>query len=190
MFSWDGETIAFDDSLWDVRSEERQWIENTDGQWLTPQEFSPDGSRLACLVQTRYREVDIGINIYDTSTGCLLTEIDARQDEFSRCMFSPDGRRIAARSEIDGLIHLYDAVTGRELLTFDEGGGGIVFSPDGMRIVTGPGLMSRHHAIRIYEADPWWEPGNPPKRPEPVPIDIKPVPEARPAGAGKDDERF
>jgi len=33
--------------------------------------------------------------------------------------------------------------------------------------------------IRVYDADPWWEPGHEPKRPEPVKLDIKPTPEAK-----------
>ncbi|HUT78482.1 MAG TPA: WD40 repeat domain-containing protein [Polyangia bacterium] len=64
--------------------------------------------------------------------------------------------------------------------------GPIVFSADGRLLVSG----SVDGTTLVYEADPWWEPGHEPKRPEPVPIDIKPVPEARSAGAGEADEQF
>jgi WD40 repeat protein len=70
---------------------------------------------------------------------------------------SPDGRRIVSGSE-DGLVKVWDAATGRELLSF---GGhtqfimAVAFSPDGGRILTGGGQWGegKHPGdVRIWDA--------------------------------------
>jgi WD40 repeat protein len=53
--------------------------------------------------------------------------------------FSPDGKWIAAASA-DGTAHIWDAVTGANLLSLpvDSGGtGDVAFSPDGKRLAVG-----------------------------------------------------
>ena len=64
--------------------------------------------------------------------------------------FSPDGQRIVTGSD-DGTAKLWEAATGRELLTLKGHKGGVTsvaFSPDGQRIVTG----SRDQTARVWQA--------------------------------------
>ena len=64
--------------------------------------------------------------------------------------FSPDGQRIVTGSD-DQTAKVWEAASGRELLTLKGHSGGIwsvAFSPDGQRIVTG----SRDQTARVWEA--------------------------------------
>ena len=58
----------------------------------------------------------------------------------------------------------------------------MAFSPDNLKLAAG----RDDGTVVIYEADPWWEPGNPPKKPEPVTITPG---KAKPNGA-EGNERF
>jgi WD40 repeat protein len=74
-------------------------------------------------------------------------------------VFSPDGSRIATTSW-DRTIKLWDAATGRELLTLRGHTGGVVcvaFSPDGLRLASG----SNDKTARVWDARPY-ESGRPP----------------------------
>ena len=65
--------------------------------------------------------------------------------------FSPDGRRIASACQ-DGIVKVWDAETGLELLKFQAAASyvsGVAFSPDGRRLAT-VGRMKR--AVKIWDA--------------------------------------
>ena len=50
--------------------------------------------------------------------------------------FSPDGTRVATAAQ-DGMIHIWDAASGRDIAAFPSGQSGVdeaVFSPDGARL--------------------------------------------------------
>jgi WD40 repeat protein len=68
-------------------------------------------------------------------------------------VFSPDGRRIVTGS-YGSTAKLWEAVTGRELLTLDcdrDVISSVAFSPDGQRIVTGH-ISPRDGTARVWEA--------------------------------------
>jgi len=50
--------------------------------------------------------------------------------------WSPDGTRIASGGD-DGTVQMWDASTGKRLLTYRSGAICVAWSPDGTRIVSG-----------------------------------------------------
>ena len=76
-----------------------------------------------------------------------------------------------------GDVLIWDWLQKRAMMTLRGHGqrpGGIDFSPDGRQ------LAVVNQKLWIYHTDPWSPPGHAPKRPEPVKLDIKPIPEAAP----------
>jgi WD40 repeat protein/serine/threonine protein kinase len=108
--------------------------------------YSPDGKRLASATW------DKTVKVWDGQTGKeLLTLKDAN---FVSVVFSPDGKRLATASDgrprrgqppeqpqVPGGVTVWDAQTGKELLTLkdSDGGGQVVFSPDGKFLARGVG---------------------------------------------------
>src|SRR6185503_18706281 len=88
-------------------------------------------------------------SVWDVASGkeLLVLKLDAAVNGAS---FSQDGRRVAVAGD-DGLAHVFDAVTGDEILTLKGHDGAVQdvrFSPDGTRIVTG----SNDRTARVWDA--------------------------------------
>jgi WD40 repeat protein len=103
--------------------------------------FSPDGNRLAT---TKY--------VWDTATGKPICQWAL--NTFARCVFSPDGRRVAVRG--NGLtgnqLELWDPETGQQTLTIrglPHPISRIHFSRDGHRLIA-----IDEAAIHIWDATP------------------------------------
>ncbi|KDN40482.1 hypothetical protein RSAG8_08102, partial [Rhizoctonia solani AG-8 WAC10335] len=111
-----------------------------DPKWADVSEFSPDGN----LVAESSRNAIVVTDLDDAE---ILFNADALRGDFVAVQFTPDSSRTAAVN--DGSAHIWDARTGRLLLTLPEYQIGSVetmtFSPDGESIITG----SRDGAIRI-----------------------------------------
>jgi WD40 repeat protein len=84
--------------------------------------------------------------VWDTTTGKLLFRLEGHANARSLLIaFSPDGKRIATTEIVGGIgpagtgtIRLWDATTGRELLTLNHSFPrvtGLSFSPDGHRLL-------------------------------------------------------
>ena len=98
--------------------------------------FSPDGTRLAVASF-------IGIWIYDARPGREI-EVDlftSHSKKVNVIAFSPDGATIAS-GDMDGIIRLYDVVTGQLKFTLDAQTVAIIsiaFFPDGNTLASGNG---------------------------------------------------
>jgi len=95
--------------------------------------YSPDGKHIATIGG------DGTVKIWDAQTGQLLITLDSQAGGID---YSPDGKRLAATSNYHNryqTVKVWDATTGVELLTLaghKDGVYGLVFSPDGTRLVT------------------------------------------------------
>lgn len=92
------------------------------------------------------------IRIWDTTTGEKIRDIDTKRGDVAGIGFSPDGKIIATKAELNSALNLWDAATGAHIRTIGQDGdpvfsGGrvmldisgmqtpaIVFSPDGRLI--------------------------------------------------------
>jgi WD40 repeat protein len=115
-FSPDGKTLATGDDgnegirLWDVASGRmlRQFANTHD--WDTIRVcWSPDGHYLA---SSGYHER--ALVLWDPRTGKEVRRLSGRRGVFGWIVFTPDSRRLVATSG-DGVIHIFDVATGKEL---------------------------------------------------------------------------
>jgi WD40 repeat protein len=96
--------------------------------------FSPDGTR---IVSGSAADLP-AIMIWDARSGGSLLTLLVEDDSVLSVAFSPDSTRIVSASGA-GIVRLWDARDGREILTLPHGNAVYFasFSPDGSRIVTG-----------------------------------------------------
>ncbi len=97
--------------------------------------YSPDGTRLA-LAST------IGVWLIDVATGEEINLLTGHTYYVDNVVFSPDGRTLASLSKGyhgDGVIRLWDAVTGESKAVLTEGINSPIFSPDGKTLASSGG---------------------------------------------------
>jgi WD40 repeat protein len=106
--------------------------------------FSPDGTR---LLSASY---DKTARIWDAATGQQVRILDNDEDLLERAVFSPDGRLIATASD-DGSARIWEATTGAQIARLKQAGKvrGLAFSPDGLRLASGPN--GRNNDVVIWE---------------------------------------
>lgn len=120
-------------SVWDATKSAAQpeplfqLVGHTDA--LQDMAFSPDGTRWATASD------DGTARIWEASTGKLLFTSTGYTSKVDGVAFSPDGRYLATCG--DGIVKIWDVVTGEEQFNFTVGGGGhIAFSRDGLHLAT------------------------------------------------------
>jgi serine/threonine protein kinase/WD40 repeat protein len=103
--------------------------------------FSPDGTRV--VLQTGGGPpgaAPSGMSVWDTATGKLLFRLEGTGPFPTLVAFSPDGKRIATSDLFPPATKLWDAATGRELLSLKHAmlrpplAARLSFSPDGHRL--------------------------------------------------------
>ncbi len=87
------------------------------------------------------------VKVWDAQSGQELLTLKGRgwmagyyytTEDFHSVAFSPDGRRIVTVGSYDETAKVWDAKSGKDLLTLrGKPGRSVAFSPDGRRIVTG-----------------------------------------------------
>jgi len=134
--------------VWDASGkEERQWP-------LAPPAISAAVSRDAKLVATS--SGGGVVRLWDTATGKKVRDIETKRPDAAGLGFSPDGKMLATKSELNAAVNLWDTATSNHLRTIGQDGepvlsGGrvmidysgvqtpvIAFSPDG-RLVAAAG---------------------------------------------------
>jgi WD40 repeat protein/serine/threonine protein kinase len=111
--------------VWDPEAVREVFILNGENPKLCGISFSPDGKRV--VTGAFYGEA----KVWDATSGRVLQRIAGTD-----AMFSPDGRQIVTTR---GWVKLWDAESGRLLREFPghkNAVHGVVFSPDGQRIIT------------------------------------------------------
>jgi WD40 repeat protein len=109
-----------------------------DGFIFTQASYSSDGRRILAIAGG-------AVDIFDVATNSRILTFSAHSEAIIAATFSPDGQRIATAS-VDGTAKVWDAATGRLLLSLtgfglDQQGranwvSDVAFSPDGARIIT------------------------------------------------------
>jgi len=92
------------------------------------------------------------MGIYESNTGKMLIEFPTSSAGIQRIAISPDGKRIASANG-DG-AYVWDAATGRQLLTFSGHGvgirsSGIAFSPNGKWIAS----SGNDATIKVWDSE-------------------------------------
>lgn len=97
--------------------------------------FAPDGKTLATSNSD-------GLSLWQAATGRARLKI--KQDRWCSFTFSPDGKILAAAEGPNGIVHLWELATGKEILKFQTSDNSytwnIAFSPDGRTL----GLLRRY----------------------------------------------
>ncbi len=105
--------------------------------------FSPDGKTVASA-SLRFGTSPTAIKLWNIETGEQTGSIEEDADlglSFVAIKFSPDGRTIASGSNSNS-VKLWDAVTGRQITSFDTHSysvSSVAFSPDGKWLASGNG---------------------------------------------------
>ncbi len=147
-YSPDGKRLAATWStqviLWDAVSGERLFVLPgvTDGT-VRRLGFSPNGQRLAVA------SMDGLPRVWDLATQTELFSLAGHDHACEAIAYSPDGQQLAT-GDTGGTIKTWDANDGRELLSFDHGGGihGVAFSPDGTQLA----VASDNARLGIWDA--------------------------------------
>jgi WD40 repeat protein len=132
-------------SIWDLASGKVLVACRGAGGMTSRLAFSPDGKRLAEVSWAPQPHPQGSLRVLAADTGKeLFTLGPIRHDPRTRSgadasLFSPDGTRLVAPvpgAEEADAVKLWDAATGKELLTLRGAGGGthVWFSPDGRRL--------------------------------------------------------
>ncbi|MGQ0737137.1 MAG: WD40 repeat domain-containing protein [Acidobacteriota bacterium] len=110
-----------------------------------------DGGILSCAYLPGGRRLIVGgehgsIKILNAGNGVEIQDLKGHDGDVYACVCSSDGRIASAAG--DGMVKIWDAVTGAELLSLVEWSRSCAFAPDGKCLVT----ASTSGTLRIWDA--------------------------------------
>jgi WD40 repeat protein len=122
--------------------------EGEGGTWDTfDAALSPDGKRLVTGHGAGYSKYG-PICVWDTAANKQLLRIyEAHKGDCNAVAFSPDGKRIVSGGG-DLVSKVWDAQTGKLLLTLKHDSESVTFSPDGKRIIT-----ADWYTVKVWDAE-------------------------------------
>ena len=131
---------------WDLDTRRLLFEINKDGMSLMS--FSPDGRR---LYVSSYYKGSSSVLAWDADDGLEQFALKGHVGRVFALSSSPDGTRIATAGE-DKVIKLWDATTGREILTLrsPDGAVDVSFSPDGRRLLS----LGNSEVVRVWNGTP------------------------------------
>jgi WD40 repeat protein len=121
--------------VWDLQSRQAIRVFKKHDCLVNSMAFSPDGKRIA---SSGGRGIDFGqLKVWDVESGIEVFSKTARMHAFASVAFSPDGKRIASGTvgKLPPGTLVWDAQTGKEVLTIRDASGPMAYSPDGKWLV-------------------------------------------------------
>lgn len=148
IFAPDSSSVLINHSLFDVKTGKLRF--KLTGFTLESA-FSPDGNTILTWASPDF------FGVFNAHTGQLQRKIPAPRQSFG-LVFLPDNRHFLSR-ETDDLLHLWDAETGAELLSFVSFADGewIAITPEGYYKASAKGdqHLSLHVGDQVYGIDQW-----------------------------------
>jgi serine/threonine protein kinase/WD40 repeat protein len=139
-WSPDGRRVAVLDesgavTVWDVEDGRAVGSFTIGGGTPDTAAFSPDGRQLAVSVQRG--EGTTAVTVYKVESGERVLTVTGLIHAEHWTAFSPDGRRLATADSRGKFVKLWDAETGRDLMTLPGQVGlkDLAFTPDGQKLI-------------------------------------------------------
>ena len=109
--------------------------------------FSPDGKRLAAeTTDAKGQEI---IRLWDVAEGKNRHVLTVKGSSWRGIIFSPDGKRLLSHSSRDGVLHVWDTATGRELRSATIDNVAPVYATDGKMLAV---FDHDERTIRLLDA--------------------------------------
>lgn len=108
--------------------------------------------QLLPILSTRSSADGFAVNVTHTQTGKRLATLKTSGQVGAGLSFSPDGKHVAFRTTSDGIVHICDIGSEKELFTLQPGGKALLtsvrYSLDGKRLLTGDSWG----AVQVWDA--------------------------------------